>query len=115
MPAPLSDTMQQRINRLEGLVNTLLSQAQTNASPGASSLPHHALTPESEIESLNGKDDESAAPFNLGTTVIDGGHSVYRAADNWSDLLQEVNLTRSNISFLRIALSNYLLGTLIVP
>ena len=107
--------MQQRIDRLEGLVKTLMSQAQTVPSSGISDLPHNTLTPDSGNESLEGKDDESAIPFNLGTTVVNGGHSVYKAADNWSDVLQEVRLPILTIAFIPVVLGTYIPGTFMVP
>ena len=34
--------------------------------------------------------DTSAVQFSAGTTVINGGQSVYKAGNDWADVLQEV-------------------------
>ncbi|KAL2867361.1 Zn(II)2Cys6 transcription factor [Aspergillus lucknowensis] len=75
------DPMRQRIDHLEDLVKGLIAQRQT---------PPDTISSQglSELRS------ESASPSNLvlaGTTLIDGAHSVYKATDDWQDVLQEVN------------------------
>lgn len=75
--------MQQRINHLEDLVRNLIAQN------------HNApITPEGVETGGSFKDsviDASESIHSPGKTVIDGGHSVYKGAEDWYDILQEVN------------------------
>lgn len=77
------NTMQQRINHLEDLVKNLIAQNQ-NA----------PITPEAVETGPSFKDsvsDASESTHSPGKTVIDGGHSVYKGAEDWYDVLQEVS------------------------
>jgi hypothetical protein len=85
-----ADPMQQRIDQLEGLVKRLIAQ-------------HQEFPPNNEVYSQDGPkpgtghlmttvaSDASVVASSAGTTVIDGVHSVYKGADNWYDVLQEVS------------------------
>uniref|UniRef100_A0A093VCW8 Putative transcriptional regulatory protein n=1 Tax=Talaromyces marneffei PM1 TaxID=1077442 RepID=A0A093VCW8_TALMA len=76
-------SMQQRINHLEDLVKNLIAQNQK--------LP---ITPEGVETGPSFKDsisDASDSTHSPGKTVIDGGHSVYKGAEDWYDVLQEIN------------------------
>ncbi|RAO64651.1 uncharacterized protein BHQ10_000663 [Talaromyces amestolkiae] len=76
-------SMQQRINHLEDLVRNLIAQN------------HNApITPEGVETGGSFKDsviDASESTHSPGKTVIDGGHSVYKGAEDWYDILQEIN------------------------
>jgi len=88
--------MQQRIDRLESLVKTLMAQGQQEP-PGLSSSGDNAVwTPDDQATT----NDSATLPYRAGTTVINGDHSVYKAANDWSDVLQEVR----HIFFLQIPL-----------
>lgn len=83
--------MQQRINHLEDLVKNLIAQNQKAP-----------ITPEGAETGLSIKDsvsDTSESTRSPGKTVIDGDHSVYKGAEDWYDVLQEVSLHISFISF----------------
>lgn len=80
--------MQQRINHLEGLVKNLI-EAQRKDLPIASS-DAGGPGPKSKYEATNVVSDASDVSHSTGTTVIDSTHSVYRSADDWYDVLQEV-------------------------
>ncbi|KAL2830850.1 hypothetical protein BDW59DRAFT_140885 [Aspergillus cavernicola] len=76
-----ADKMRQRIDHLEGMVKRLITQRQdipppTIASPGGPQGPGAV---------------RFAGSTPVGTTVIDGLHSVYKSTDDWYDVLQEVN------------------------
>jgi hypothetical protein len=80
--------MQQRINHLEGLVKKLIDTQRKDSPVGGSDAgnPH----PRSKHASLDVASDASDVGHSTGTTVIDSTHSVYRGADDWFDVLQEV-------------------------
>ena len=74
--------MQQRINHLEDLVKNLIAQNQTAP-----------ITPEgfdSGPSTKGSVSDASESTHSPGKTVNDGGHSVYKGAEDWYDVLQEV-------------------------
>ncbi|KAK9244248.1 hypothetical protein V1506DRAFT_541930 [Lipomyces tetrasporus] len=71
------DSMQRRIDNLEDLVKRLIVQGQAG-------LPTNVAS-----QHLNAPDVASVA--DTGSTVIDGVHSVYKAADDWHNVLQEIN------------------------
>ena len=91
-----ADPIQQRIDRLEGLVKTLVAQGQKISHFEGSILPNNAVWSRDDPRPVTGfeltaeTNDASAVPCSAGTTVINGGHSVYKAANDWSDVLQEV-------------------------
>ena len=76
--------MQQRIDRLEDLVKNLISEKQKAP-----------VTPDDiDDAGISAKDsvsDVSKSAEGSGKTVIDAGHSVYKAAEDWYDVLQEVS------------------------
>jgi hypothetical protein len=90
--------MRQRIDRLESLVKTLIAQGQgqeiSNLEDGT--LPSSVVQnrnypgPRSGFDTTAGTKDASSVPYNSGTTVLNEGHSVYTASNEWSDVLQEV-------------------------
>lgn len=78
--------MQQRINHLEDLVKSLIEQNQKTP-----------VTPEIVETGPSTKDsvsDASESTHSLGQTVIDGGQSVYKGAEDWYDVLQEVRTSQ---------------------
>ena len=83
--------MQQRIEHLETLVKGLLSQQQYV-------LMHSITSTQDSPESGTGSTDTAVASegpdveFSPGTTVFDGTHSVYKGADDWHDVLNEVRI-----------------------
>ena len=101
--------MQQRIDRLESLVKTLMTQDQRTTPPQDSPLLNPAASsPEPFVHVTRSAaapmmKDASALLYNAGTTVINGGHSVYKAGNDWADVLQEVSCCY---------LFNFLLSTL---
>jgi hypothetical protein len=74
--------MQQRINHLEDLVKNLIAQNQK-----APITLDGVETGPSVKDSVS---DTSESTHSPGKTVIDGGHSVYKGAEEWYDVLQEV-------------------------
>ncbi|OJJ45233.1 hypothetical protein ASPZODRAFT_69864 [Penicilliopsis zonata CBS 506.65] len=64
-----------RIEHLEGLVRRLAEQQPQNS----------ITTPESQDDN----EEDQSSP-SAGMTVVDGLHSVYRAGDDWDDVLHEV-------------------------
>ncbi|KAL3482101.1 hypothetical protein BJX99DRAFT_82171 [Aspergillus californicus] len=75
------DPMRQRIDRLEDMVKKLITQSKDTPS-----------TP--PRETYNSVDESVISPDLLrqvGTTVIEAGHSVYKATDDWHDVLKEIN------------------------
>ena len=84
------DPMRQRIDHLESLVTRLIAQRQevpsidvdcSQSSPEPGTGP--VMTPVAS--------DASDEAYSAGTTVFDGVHSVYKGADDWYDVLQEVS------------------------
>lgn len=88
------DLMQQRIDHLEGLVKKLIAQ-RPDSSPSSrvytQDSPGSLTGPVTTASSL----DASDVACSTGTTVIDGSQSVYKGADDWYDVLQEVSLLPS--------------------
>ncbi|KAH6693393.1 hypothetical protein BKA61DRAFT_279693 [Leptodontidium sp. MPI-SDFR-AT-0119] len=84
------DLMQQRIDHLEGLVKKLIAQ-RPDSSPSSrvytQDSPGSLTGPVTTASSL----DASDVACSTGTTVIDGSQSVYKGADDWYDVLQEIN------------------------
>lgn len=83
--------MQRRIDHLEGLVKRLISQrqdglpnnvinTQDTRQPGSEGVMSPVASNPSDVVSIAG----------TSTTVIDGVQSVYKVADDWHDVLQEV-------------------------
>jgi hypothetical protein len=85
--------MQQRINRLESLVKTLVAQGQLKSSFEDIILLDNMV--ERKDDPKTGTNDISTALSTAGTIVVNGGHSVYKAANEWSDVLQEVRISFS--------------------
>ncbi|KAK9326963.1 hypothetical protein V1520DRAFT_91448 [Lipomyces starkeyi] len=85
-----ADLMQQRIDHLEGLVKKLIAQRQDI-------LPNNVVgsqdSPTGFVMAAAASDASDLA-CTSGTTVIDGVHSVYKGADDWHDVLQEINLLK---------------------
>jgi hypothetical protein len=109
------DAMQQRILRLESLVKSLVAQSQANddqpsEDPNLQNIPfrpsRNRFDDGTRMNMSATTNDALEALPRSGTTVIDEGQSVYRPADNWVDLLEEVILL---CSFLQSALSLCLL------
>lgn len=103
IPSPGHDQtniMQQRIDRLEGLVKTLVAKDQGTFRPNDSTPPDEANWSEvigpPESRSGSGKtaiaSDSLGKPSNAGTLMVTGDHSVYRNTSDWSDVLQEVSV-----------------------
>jgi hypothetical protein len=83
------DPMQQRINRLESIVKSLMSQNQQHTPPeDKNTRPDQLLS--GGVEAVTNGVNTPSWPVHTGVTVIDGLHSVYKASDNWGDVLQEV-------------------------
>ena len=86
--------MQQRIDRLESIVQTLMAQGQEVLHLENATLPINETRspsyPRSGLDKTIGTNDASSALYNAGTTVVNEGHSVYSATNDWSDVLQEV-------------------------
>jgi hypothetical protein len=80
--------MQQRIDRLESLVKTLMAQNNQEPPTLNANKPRYdgVSIPDAPVIT----NDSANLPFRAGTTVIDGGQSIYRAGNDWSDVLQEV-------------------------
>lgn len=74
--------MQNRIDQLEDLVKRLIAHQQQNQSQEAV---------ESASWAKDAVSDASDSASSPGKTVIDGVHSVYKGADDWYDVLQEVS------------------------
>ncbi|EPE32875.1 hypothetical protein GLAREA_05887 [Glarea lozoyensis ATCC 20868] len=83
--------MQQRIDRLESLVKSLMLQNQQPKPPEDcnNSNKHHDVE-NFDAETRNGG-VEVTSPTSTGETVFDGSHSVYKASDNWSNVFREVS------------------------
>lgn len=82
--------MQQRIDRLEGLVKRAMAQRQENpVNPTAYSQD----SPKSgtALVITPATSDNSDVAHSPRTTVISGAHSVYKGADDWYDVLREVS------------------------
>jgi hypothetical protein len=89
--------MQERIDNLENLVRTLMAQGQKDI-PAAVENGFLDETAQNQ-DSPNIMDGSANLPCRAGTTIMNGGHSVYKAANNWSDILQEVRIAISYQSF----------------
>ncbi|RDW67411.1 fungal specific transcription factor domain-containing protein [Aspergillus mulundensis] len=78
------ELMRRRIEHLEDTVKRLIGDSQTVPPrlPPASYHDEHYSGP-------RGVDGQG--PARVGTTVIDGEHSVYEPTNNWHDVLREVN------------------------
>jgi hypothetical protein len=84
------DPMQQRIDQLEGLVKRLVAQRQEFA-PNNEVYSQDSPKPGTGFVMTTVASDASDVASSAGTTVIDGIHSVYKGADDWYDVLQEVS------------------------
>ena len=87
---PSGDPMQQRIDRLEGLVKHLIAQRQ-QAPPNQAVSSQGIREYESSPLTTAAASDASDVACSAGTTIIDGVHSVYKGVDDWYDVLREVN------------------------
>ncbi len=81
--------MRQRIDHLEGLVKRLIAQRQ-EIPPNDVVCSQDSPKPGTGFVMTTVASDASDVACSAGTTVIDGVHSVYKGADDWSDVLQEV-------------------------
>jgi hypothetical protein len=103
-----ADAMQQRIDRLETLVKTLIAQCQQKSLLEDSPLPNNGVQyrynprHETRFDVAAGMSDASTMPHNGGTTVVNEHHSVYKAANDWSDVIQEVRGCFSQLLCLRL-------------
>lgn len=96
--------MQQRINRLETLVTTLMAQNQQVTQFENTTPPNYvrwrqndtAVVPVSPATA--GTKNASADSRSAGMMVINGSHSIYTPADDWSDVLREVRHSSSTFS-----------------
>ena len=82
--------MQQRIDHLESLVKRLIAQRQDTPSNNVRS-GQDGPEPGNRSVMTAMVSDASDVAGSAGITVIDGVHSVYRGADDWHDVLQEVS------------------------
>ncbi|RFU24949.1 hypothetical protein B7463_g11387, partial [Scytalidium lignicola] len=82
--------MQQRIDQLEGLVKRLIAQRQ-EIPPNNVVYSQDSPKPGSGFVKTTVASAASDVACSTGTTVIDGVHSVYKGADDWYDVLQEIN------------------------
>ncbi|KAL4928177.1 Zn(II)2Cys6 transcription factor [Aspergillus undulatus] len=70
------ETMRQRIDHLEDIVKKLINQPLALPSPD---------------DSQGSVASTTSGSGRLGTTVVDGTHSVYKPTDDWHDVLREIN------------------------
>ena len=85
------DEMQQRIDHLEGLVKRLIAQRQ-EIPPNNVVRSRDSPKPGTGVVMTGVASDASDMACSAGKMVINGVHSVYRGADDWYDVLQEVSL-----------------------
>ncbi|KFA73496.1 hypothetical protein S40288_05782 [Stachybotrys chartarum IBT 40288] len=84
------EAMGQRIDQLEQLVKSLISERQTVPPTGVSDLDYLSTeVTQSRVMSPLASDVD-ASP-GAGKTIMEGDHSVYHGADDWYVVLQEVN------------------------
>jgi hypothetical protein len=84
--------LQQRIDSLENLVKNLMAQSQKGF-PGETENDSPNDTA-SNLDTAGTVGDPANLPCSAGTTMIDGSsRSIYKAANDWSDVLQEVRNT----------------------
>lgn len=84
------DPMRQRLDHLEGLVKRLIAQRPETLpinAVGDQDSPGSRAASEKTAEAS----DISDVSHRVGTTVIDGTHSVYNGGDDWYDVLKEVS------------------------
>ncbi|KAK9245854.1 hypothetical protein V1506DRAFT_506084 [Lipomyces tetrasporus] len=86
-----ADPMQQRIDHLEGLVKRLIAQRQEIPPNNVVCSQDSPKPGTGFVMTAVGASDASDVACSAGTTVIDGVHSVYKGADDWYDVLQEIN------------------------
>lgn len=82
--------MQQRIDHLEYLIKRLIAQRQ-ELPPNNVVCSQDGPKPENRFTTPTVTSDASDLARSAGTTVTDGVHSVYKGADGWYDVLQEVS------------------------
>jgi hypothetical protein len=70
--------MQRRIDNLEDLVKRLIVQGEAGQPPNVAN------------QYANSSGVASSPVADTSSTLIDGVHSVYKAADDWHNVLQEV-------------------------
>lgn len=86
------DPMKQRIDHLESLVKRLITQHH-EVPPPPESVIHSRDSLEVGTKALVTPVPSDASDVACAsTTVIDGVHSVYKGADDWYEVLQEVRL-----------------------
>ena len=110
------DPMQQRIDHLEDLVKRLIAQRQ-DIPPNDVVFSQDSPKPETGFVMTAVASDASDVACSASMTVIDGVHSVYKGADDWYDVLQEVSRFLFSFSFLyifRLVASSYGVIRLIV-
>jgi hypothetical protein len=82
--------MQERLNRLESLVTTLVAQehlpdqAQPTVEHGNGSSSHEAIAREAQSAPIAG------IQLGLGVLKVNGNSSVYRGSTHWRDVMSEV-------------------------
>jgi len=89
--------MQQRIDRLESLVKTLIIQNQgLSDSQSPPPLDGNVEISNNVMAGLPIMTAE-ATSIDSGTTLINGGQSVYKPANDWSTVMQEVRSCSWNL------------------
>jgi hypothetical protein len=91
------DAMQQRIDRLETLVKILVAQDQQKLPLEDDPLSNNGVRsedprPGTGFDTTAGTKDNSEMPYSGGKTMINGRHSIYKAANDWSDVIEEVRV-----------------------
>jgi hypothetical protein len=90
--------MKQRIDHLESLVKRLITQRREIPSNSVAR-SQDGLESGTKFLVTSVPSEASDVASSAGTTVIDGVHSVYKGADDWYDMLQEV----SHLFFFKLA------------
>jgi hypothetical protein len=83
-----ADSMQQRITRLENLVKTLVTQGPEHARNDSNAI---VTPPDTGFDVIARVDQVDDVTYSGGTTEIDERKSVYKSANDWSGVLQEVS------------------------
>lgn len=88
--------MQERIDRLESLVQSLASQGKPGIEPQNQGM--NGKAPQNGIKSnglsLNGDRHLDNVQHGLGLMKVDENHSQYRGNTHWGDVFREVRLSK---------------------
>ena len=89
--------MQQRIDQLEALVKRLIARHQDGPSKNQAYTRDDPKSGSGSGMTAVATDasDWGGGPGRAGTTVINGVHSIYKGADDWYEVLPEVNKFQS--------------------